>query len=40
MRNLINAYLDADLDIVWTAVSEDLPLLPPVPESVLAEIER
>ena len=41
MRNrLIHAYFDVDLDIVWTTVSEDLPSLLPVLESVLAQIDR
>jgi uncharacterized protein with HEPN domain len=41
MRNrLIHAYFDVDLDIVWTTVSEDLPPLLPVLESVLAQIDR
>jgi uncharacterized protein with HEPN domain len=41
MRNrLIHAYFDIDLDIVWTTVSEDLPLLLPVLESALAQIDR
>lgn len=41
MRNrLIHAYFDVDLDIVWTTVSEDLPSLLPVLESVLAQIDH
>jgi uncharacterized protein with HEPN domain len=41
MRNrLIHEYFDVDLDIVWTAVSEDLPPLLAVLESVLAQIDR
>jgi uncharacterized protein with HEPN domain len=38
MRNhLIHAYLDIDLDIVWTTVTDDLPSLLPVLDSALAE---
>jgi len=41
MRNrLIHAYFDVDLDIVWTTVSEDLPSLLPVLESILAQVDR
>jgi uncharacterized protein with HEPN domain len=41
MRNrLIHAYFDVDLDIVWTTVSEDLPPLLVVLESVLAQIDH
>jgi len=41
MRNrLIHAYFDVDLDIVWTTVSEDLPSLLPVLDSVLAQVDR
>ncbi|MBZ5727551.1 MAG: DUF86 domain-containing protein [Acidobacteriia bacterium] len=40
MRNrLIHAYFDVDLDIVWTTVSEDLPPLLAVLDSVLAQID-
>jgi uncharacterized protein with HEPN domain len=38
-NRLIHAYFDVDPDIVWTTVSEDLPSLLPVLESVLAEID-
>jgi uncharacterized protein with HEPN domain len=38
-NRLIHAYFDVDLDI-WTTISEDLPLLLPVLESVLAQIDR
>jgi uncharacterized protein with HEPN domain len=40
MRNRLIAYFDVDLDIVWTTVSEDLPSLQPVLESILAQIDR
>ena len=41
MRNrLIHAYFDVDLDIGWTTISEDLPLLVPVLASTLGEIDR
>jgi uncharacterized protein with HEPN domain len=39
-KRLIHAYFDVDLDIVWTTVSEDLPSLLPVLESVLAQIDQ
>jgi uncharacterized protein with HEPN domain len=41
MRNrLIHAYFDIDLDIVWTTVQDDLPLLLPALDSALAGIDR
>ena len=41
MRNrLIHAYFDVDLNIVWTTVEEDLPLLLPALDSALVEIDR
>lgn len=41
MRNrLIHAYFDADLDIVWTTVSEDLPTIIPVLDAALANYEQ
>jgi uncharacterized protein with HEPN domain len=40
MRNhLIHAYFDIDLDIVWTTVTEDLPLLLPALDSALADVD-
>lgn len=41
MRNrLIHAYFDVDLNIVWTTVEEDLPVLLPALDSALVEIDR
>ena len=41
MRNrLIHAYFDVDLDIVWTTVSDDLPVLSRALDKALAEVDR
>jgi uncharacterized protein with HEPN domain len=41
MRNhLIHAYFDVDLNIVWTTVEDDLPLLAPALDAALAEIDQ
>jgi uncharacterized protein with HEPN domain len=41
MRNrLIHAYFDIDLDIVWTTVRDDLPLLLPALDEALAKLDR
>lgn len=41
MRNvLVHGYFDIDTDIVWHAVSRDIPALKPVIEHLLASLER
>jgi uncharacterized protein with HEPN domain len=40
MRNrLVHAYFDVDLDIVWTTVSEDLPMLLAALDKGLTELD-
>jgi uncharacterized protein with HEPN domain len=41
MRNrLIPAYYDVDLNIVWTTITDDVPLILPLPDAALAELDR
>jgi uncharacterized protein with HEPN domain len=41
MRNiLVHGYFEIDLDVVWDAVQQDIPLLKPAVEALLKKLEE